>query len=510
MAVQPGKSCKAKCLQQISELFPNIDVEYVSGLYEERVSENVNGDRARELIIDQLCEAPSYPTKPDKQQIKRKQALNDQGHANKMRRHQHDGQEKIIDGPSDRTEEENERLARKDGAMFCCQCCFTEVPTNRTVFCSGSPSHGLCWDCIRRYVNVEFGKGKYQFHCFGAEDCAAKFNWQNDFHEFINENILAKLWRIQQDEEIRLANLANVEECPFCGFQAICDQPTGSNKEFECVHPECGKVSCRLCHQERHAPLSCEEHRKNKKTDARHTVEEAMTEALVRKCNKCRNPFIKEDGCNKMTCPKCSNTQCYICSADINSNYDHFFRDFGCPLYGGDVHLHKREVRKAEKTAIAKAMTENPDLVEADLQVQVSEEVRRYEERRREQAREPMPVLREPVPVLLPPFVDQQNLGQNNPPRPQQPNPVPPPPRHIARPSRAAARRPRRPPRVGDLALPGQPIGEGPGFAQNPLPETVPIAPPQHLRANPMAAPQFPAAAPAMPHFDPFAPSMQR
>ncbi|KAL9097008.1 MAG: hypothetical protein Q9165_000972 [Trypethelium subeluteriae] len=497
--MQSEKSPKTKCLQQISELFPNIDVEYVNRLYEERISENVSCYRACELIIDQLCEAPSYPTNPSKQQIKRKHALDDEGPANKLRRSQRVGQEQMIDEPSERTEEENERLARKDGAIFCCQCCFSEVPTNRTVFCSGSPSHGLCWDCIRRYVDVEFGKGKYEFQCFGAEDCTAKFNWQEDFHEFVNENILAKLWRLQQDEEIKLAHLENVEGCPFCGFQAICDQPTGSNKEFECAHPECGKVSCRLCHKERHAPLSCEEHRKNKKTDAKHTVEEAMTEALVRKCNKCRNPFIKEDGCNKMTCPKCSNTQCYICSADINSNYDHFFQDIvessrGCPLYGGDFNLHKREVRKAEKTAIAKAMADNSELVEADLKVQVSEEVRRHEERQREKAREPGP-------VLLPPFVDQQNLG---------PIHVPPPPRPIARPLRAATRRPRRLPRVEEQAVPGQPVGGGPGYAPNPMLATVPAAPTQHVRADPMAAPQFPAAVPAIPHFDPFPRYMQQ
>jgi TRIAD3 protein (E3 ubiquitin-protein ligase RNF216) len=44
------------------------------------------------------------------------------------------------------------------------------------------------------------------------------------------------------------------------------------------------EVSCRLCREKSHIPLTCQEYAKENRLSVRHTVEEAMTEALVRKC----------------------------------------------------------------------------------------------------------------------------------------------------------------------------------------------------------------------------------
>lgn len=61
-------------------------------------------------------------------------------------------------------------------------------------------------------------------------------------------------------------------------------------KLFRCGNQEggCGVVSCRKCKKLDHLPKSCEEVEKDKKLDARHVVEEAMTQALVRDCPKCK------------------------------------------------------------------------------------------------------------------------------------------------------------------------------------------------------------------------------
>jgi len=42
--------------------------------------------------------------------------------------------------------------------------------------------------------------------------------------------------------------------------------------------------------------------------------ENQMSEAVIRKCPKCSMAFVKQDGCNKMTC-RCRTTQCYLCRA---------------------------------------------------------------------------------------------------------------------------------------------------------------------------------------------------
>lgn len=63
-----------------------------------------------------------------------------------------------------------------------------------------------------------------------------------------------------------------------------------------------------------------------------------MSEALIRRCPKCQQPFVKEDGCNKMRCAQCGTYSCFCCRAIIDSKtpYTHFANratdKTGCPL----------------------------------------------------------------------------------------------------------------------------------------------------------------------------------
>lgn len=78
----------------------------------------------------------------------------------------------------------------------------------------------------------------------------------------------------------------------------------------------------RLCKELNHVPLKCDE--VLKEDEARLKLEEKMTEALVRICYKCKKPFFKEEGCNKMTCV-CGASMCYLCSTPLaNGDYKHF------------------------------------------------------------------------------------------------------------------------------------------------------------------------------------------
>lgn len=51
--------------------------------------------------------------------------------------------------------------------------------------------------------------------------------------------------RTKQSEEIKAAGLVGLEECPFCDFKAIIDEP--GEPLFRCAHVDCGVVSCRIC-----------------------------------------------------------------------------------------------------------------------------------------------------------------------------------------------------------------------------------------------------------------------
>ena len=52
-------------------------------------------------------------------------------------------------------------------------------------------------------------------------------------------------------------------------------------------------------------------------------VSEAMSAKKVRTCPDCGLQFTKADGCNKMHCPDCGTSVCYVCRNKVSS-YSHF------------------------------------------------------------------------------------------------------------------------------------------------------------------------------------------
>lgn len=111
-----------------------------------------------------------------------------------------------------------------------------------------------------------------------------------------------------------------------------------------------------------------------------------MSEALVRKCPHCSKPYIKLDGCNKMTCSACGKLSCFVCRKAI-ANYDHFDghgpgarRPTGtrCPLYdANEARTEAERIRlardEAQRRAIAEATNSGVQVDEADLAVEAPE-----------------------------------------------------------------------------------------------------------------------------------------
>jgi len=101
-----------------------------------------------------------------------------------------------------------------------------------------------------------------------------------------------------------------------------------------------------------------------------------MTRALMRNCPKCQKAFVKEHGCNKMSCPDCHTLSCYICR-NIISGYDHF--DQGpshvarpdskkCPLWDASEQQHtEEEVRKAAQEALQAYKQQHPNIAPEEL-----------------------------------------------------------------------------------------------------------------------------------------------
>ena len=134
-------------------------------------------------------------------------------------------------------------------------------------------------------------------------------------------------------------------------------------RRFQCRYSACGVSSCLDCSKRWRDPHVCHE---SATLSLRTTIEAACTAALKRTCPRCGLGFVKESGCNKMTCI-CGHTMCYVCRHDLGCDqgggvYSHFcqhFRPGGgkcrdcdkCDLYkdGDEERQVKMAGEKAEK-----------------------------------------------------------------------------------------------------------------------------------------------------------------
>ncbi|KAK8861257.1 hypothetical protein IAR55_002076 [Kwoniella newhampshirensis] len=210
--------------------------------------------------------------------------------------------------------------------------------------------------------------------------CQAAFP-ESELGRLLSTKSLGLYHRLQQARDLELAEIEGLESCPVCPFAAIVDDP--NDKLFRCMNEECGQVTCRKCRNKEHIPKTCEETAADRKLDKRHTVEDAMSEALIRKCPKCSKPFIKDFGCNKICCFQCGAISCYICRKPIQG-YDHFDqtpeqyqrpKQAGkCPLWDGSERKLDDEAilaarDEAQERARAAAAEEGVQLAEEDLNV---------------------------------------------------------------------------------------------------------------------------------------------
>ena len=190
-----------------------------------------------------------------------------------------------------------------------------ETPLNRVVPCTADEPHYFCFACVEGLADTQVGMLKHEMLCMDASGCTAKLS-REDFGKAIPITTFDRLELNQQQAEIMAANIEGLEQCPSCDFKAIC----GDVKEepiFFCQNPECSRASCRHCQKDNHAPQTCEQAGQDKVLNALHLIEEARSEAIIRTCRKCKAKIVKEFGCNKMTCTRCSSLFCYNCNEDI-------------------------------------------------------------------------------------------------------------------------------------------------------------------------------------------------
>ncbi|XP_076442029.1 uncharacterized protein LOC143281024 isoform X2 [Babylonia areolata] len=247
--------------------------------------------------------------------------------------------------------------ARTQNELYECQCCFEDECLFEDMN-TCADGHLFCRECIARSVEAAFGEGKTVFPCLTGT-CEHQIPL-SVLKQVLPSSMFCKVLRKLQEEEVRQAGIADLVECPFCPFATIMDNP--DDHVFRCLNPECLKDSCRLCREPNHVPLKCEEVEKQTETDMRTFIEKRVTEAMLRKCHHCGKHFVKDVGCNKMTCV-CGATSCYVCR-EPDIGYDHF----GQNCSEQDMNkLHREEMERAAREAKEEYLRLHPEAASLQL-----------------------------------------------------------------------------------------------------------------------------------------------
>ncbi|KAH6659388.1 hypothetical protein BKA67DRAFT_12531 [Truncatella angustata] len=302
-------------------------------------------------------------------------------------------------------ERRNLEQARQNGELGECGCCCDEFPLNRMTHCEGETAHWFCRPCMKQQAETTIGFSKYEISCLSMDGCVAGFSVAQK-NTFLHNKLWIALNRIEALAMLEAAGIENLETCPFCPM-AMEYPPVEENKEFRCADFSCGIVSCRLCRKATHVPKTCAEAAAEEGQSARHIVEEAMTRALVRECNQCGQPYVKEDGCNKITCTRCGTLQCYVCRQTVK-DYSHFNdrtrggKNGQCPLFElSTEERHQNEVRRAEEASRSQVAKDNPELNDEILKLKVSARVLDDEKKRMVPRAGQRNLVRPPAPNVL-------------------------------------------------------------------------------------------------------------
>lgn len=105
-------------------------------------------------------------------------------------------------------------------------------------------THLFCVSCMTTYASNLLGAHDPNIICMDQSGCKLPFS-ESELHRFLTPKLLALYERVKQRKEIEAAGLENLEECPFCEYKVIIENPM--ERLFRCENEECGAVTCREC-----------------------------------------------------------------------------------------------------------------------------------------------------------------------------------------------------------------------------------------------------------------------
>ena len=238
-----------------------------------------------------------------------------------------------------------------------CHCCLDDSFENvDLVQCSQANcrnEHFVCKMCLKRNIECQLESGIANLKCmFDMSDkCNGKYIVEYIKPLLTDEQNMKFMECLDMQEAIELAGICdNYEICPLCNkYGCIFENMNNAGP----VYLDCGRCNgrwCVMCKRSAHGSDDCYKLNFDDSLDLDGRcslidkfIQDIVLKKLSHACSSCGTKYIKEDGCNLMTCPKCNRMTCYICNMSLqvkNGNKYWHFAGHGladvkakCPLW---------------------------------------------------------------------------------------------------------------------------------------------------------------------------------
>lgn len=106
-------------------------------------------------------------------------------------------------------------------------------------------AHLFCSDCVTAYASTQLGAHDVNILCMDQSGCKHPFP-ESELRRLLSPKLMELYERVKQRKEIEAAGLDGLEECPFCEYKCVIENP--NEKLFRCGNEEtCGAITCRSC-----------------------------------------------------------------------------------------------------------------------------------------------------------------------------------------------------------------------------------------------------------------------
>lgn len=257
----------------------------------------------------------------------------------------------------ERLQLERQREEELNKIRICCVC-YDEFQNSELIRCDKTnyeKRHFICSECLKGHITSLYSDGIATNSCmFDKNDKCGGIYLNKDIEKVINNEEMLNKWNeiINITEIFKLASICDdYIICPLCcKWGCIFEIPNGIRNNFYIKCGKCNKEFCNTCKMKAHDGRNCNQLEFEENVCVEKKIEiidrllnDIITKALMYNCSFCGTSYIKDEGCNLMTCPKCEALSCYLCGMKLyiknNTKYSHFTGhdladpDAICPLW---------------------------------------------------------------------------------------------------------------------------------------------------------------------------------